>query len=74
MGLQCHVLDRIWPGDDPQDFEDDDDDDDPDDVKVATLLDNRALRNVKVNWAGAGGQYFIITALAEDRLQVDDEH
>ncbi|KAF1949233.1 RCC1/BLIP-II [Byssothecium circinans] len=52
------------PDDDPQDFEDDDDDDDPDDVEVATLLDNRALRNVKVNWAGAGGQYSVITALA----------
>ena len=40
-------------------------DDDPEDIEIATLIDNTALRNAKVNWAGAGGQYSIITALAD---------
>lgn len=36
-----------------------------DDIEIATLIDNTALRNAKANWAGAGGQYSIITAPAE---------
>ncbi|KAI9839962.1 MAG: hypothetical protein M1819_000154 [Sarea resinae] len=47
------------------------DDDDPDDITIATLIDNTALRNVKVNWAGAGGQYSIITALPEGQVMVN---
>ncbi|KAF2467485.1 RCC1/BLIP-II [Lindgomyces ingoldianus] len=39
--------------------------DDPGDIEIATLIDNTALRNAKVNWAGAGGQYSIITAPAD---------
>ena len=35
------------------------------DVEVATLIDNTAVRGKKLNWAGAGGQYSILTALAE---------
>ncbi|KAF2231611.1 RCC1/BLIP-II [Viridothelium virens] len=37
-----------------------------DDVMEATLIDNTALRAVKVNWAGAGGQFSVFTALAGD--------
>lgn len=37
-----------------------------DDVMEATLIDNTALRGVKVNWAGAGGQYSVFTAPATD--------
>ena len=40
------------------------DDDDPDDIMLATVIDNTALRDAKVNWAGAGGQYSIVTAIA----------
>ena len=37
-----------------------------DDVMEATLVDNTALRAVKVNWVGAGGQYSVFTAPATD--------
>ncbi|KAL2358675.1 regulator of chromosome condensation 1/beta-lactamase-inhibitor protein II [Cryomyces antarcticus] len=37
-----------------------------DDVETATLIDNTAVRGKKLNWAGAGGQYSILTALAEE--------
>ncbi|KAL9094265.1 MAG: hypothetical protein Q9165_003405 [Trypethelium subeluteriae] len=40
------------------------DDDDPDDITIATLIDNTALREAHVNWAGAGGQFSVITATA----------
>lgn len=33
-----------------------------DDVEVATMIDNTAVRGKKLNWAGAGGQYSILTA------------
>lgn len=36
------------------------------DVEVATMIDNTAVREKKLNWAGAGGQYSVITALAEE--------
>ncbi|KAK7614811.1 regulator of chromosome condensation 1/beta-lactamase-inhibitor protein II [Phyllosticta paracitricarpa] len=36
-----------------------------DDVEVATMIDNTAVREKKLNWAGAGGQYGILTAPAE---------
>ncbi|KAF2457999.1 regulator of chromosome condensation 1/beta-lactamase-inhibitor protein II [Lineolata rhizophorae] len=36
-----------------------------DDVEVATLIDNTATRDKKLNWAGAGGQYSVFTAPAE---------
>ncbi|KAI9654827.1 MAG: hypothetical protein M1821_005821 [Bathelium mastoideum] len=39
------------------------DDDDPDDIMLATMIDNTALREANVNWAGAGGQFSIITAI-----------
>ena len=35
------------------------------DVEVATLLDNTAVRDQKLNWAGAGGQFTIVTSIAE---------
>ncbi|KAK3347165.1 putative regulator of chromosome condensation protein [Lasiosphaeria hispida] len=35
------------------------------DVKVPTLIDNTAIRNRKIIWAGAGGQYSILGAEAE---------
>ncbi|KAA6412602.1 MAG: ran exchange factor Prp20 Pim1 [Lasallia pustulata] len=35
-----------------------------DDVEVATMIDNTAVRTKVLNWAGAGGQYSILTALA----------
>lgn len=36
-----------------------------DDVPVATLFSNTATRDKHLNWAGAGGQYSILTAPAE---------
>jgi regulator of chromosome condensation len=35
-----------------------------DDVKVATLIDNTAVRDKKLIWAGAGGQYSMFAAYA----------
>ncbi|KAL8762900.1 MAG: hypothetical protein Q9184_001196 [Pyrenodesmia sp. 2 TL-2023] len=35
------------------------------DVTVATMFNNTATRDKHLNWAGAGGQYSILTALAE---------
>lgn len=35
------------------------------DVEVATLIDNTAVREKKLNWAGAGGQYSVLTAPAD---------
>ena len=37
------------------------------DVEVATVIDNTAVRGKKLNWAGAGGQYSILTAVAEEQ-------
>ncbi|KZF22712.1 RCC1/BLIP-II protein [Xylona heveae TC161] len=37
-----------------------------DDVEVATLIDNTAVRDKRLNWAGAGGQYSVLTAPAEE--------
>ncbi|KAI9844279.1 MAG: Regulator of chromosome condensation [Sclerophora amabilis] len=34
------------------------------DVKLATLIDNTAVRNKKLNWAGVGGQFGVLTAPA----------
>jgi regulator of chromosome condensation len=39
---------------------------DVDEVPVATLIDNTALRNKKMVWAGAGGQYSVFAANLED--------
>ncbi|KAL8945157.1 MAG: hypothetical protein Q9211_000309 [Gyalolechia sp. 1 TL-2023] len=36
-----------------------------DDVTAATLFNNTAVRDKHLNWAGAGGQYSILTATAE---------
>jgi regulator of chromosome condensation len=36
-----------------------------DDVEVATLIDNTAVRDKMLNWAGAGGQYSVLTSLAQ---------
>lgn len=33
-----------------------------DDIEVATMIDNTAVREKKLNWAGAGGQYSVLTA------------
>ncbi|KAI9802923.1 MAG: hypothetical protein M1825_002154 [Sarcosagium campestre] len=35
------------------------------DVETATLIDNTAVRGKKLNWAGAGGQFTIITSVAD---------
>ncbi|KAI4206826.1 MAG: hypothetical protein LQ346_000888 [Caloplaca aetnensis] len=35
------------------------------DVTVATMFNNTATRDKRLNWAGAGGQYSILTAKAE---------
>ncbi|KAI1077207.1 regulator of chromosome condensation 1/beta-lactamase-inhibitor protein II [Whalleya microplaca] len=35
-----------------------------DDVEEPELIDNTAIRNKRINWAGAGGQYSIITAMS----------
>lgn len=39
---------------------------DVDDVKEATLIDNTAVRGKKLCWAGAGGQFSVLCAEAED--------
>ncbi|KAL8738842.1 MAG: hypothetical protein Q9181_000446 [Wetmoreana brouardii] len=36
-----------------------------DDVTVATMFNNTATRDKSLNWAGAGGQYSVLTAVAE---------
>ncbi|KAF2085046.1 pheromone response pathway component SRM1 [Saccharata proteae CBS 121410] len=36
-----------------------------DDVEVATLIDNTAVRGRRLNWAGAGGQYSVLTSPAD---------
>jgi regulator of chromosome condensation len=36
---------------------------DTDDIEVATLIDNTAVRDKKLIWAGAGGQYSILAGL-----------
>jgi regulator of chromosome condensation len=38
------------------------------DVEVPTLIDNTAIRGKKIIWAGAGGQYSIITAVHSNDL------
>ena len=43
----------------------------PTDILLATIVDNTALRNMKVNWAGAGGQYSIITAPVDEKSAVN---
>jgi regulator of chromosome condensation len=35
---------------------------DTDDISVATLIDNSAVRNKKLSWAGAGGQYSMLAS------------
>ncbi|KAL1650208.1 hypothetical protein SLS58_001019 [Diplodia intermedia] len=46
-----------------------------DDIEVATMIDNTAVREKKLNWAGAGGQYSILTAPAEfDLPMVNGTH
>ncbi|MCJ1363089.1 hypothetical protein MMC16_002195 [Acarospora aff. strigata] len=39
------------------------------DVQVATLIDNTAVRGKMLNWAGAGGQFSVLTAPAEGQVQ-----
>ena len=36
-----------------------------DDVEIAKLIDNTAVRDKKLNWAGAGGQFSVLTAPAD---------
>ncbi|KAK7934605.1 hypothetical protein PG985_000100 [Apiospora marii] len=38
-----------------------------DDIEEPTPIDNTAVRGRKVNWAGAGGQYSIVTAPHDDK-------
>jgi len=42
-----------------------------DDVVVATMIDNTAVREIKINGAEAGGQFSILTAPAEDVKMVN---
>ncbi|KAI1636855.1 RCC1/BLIP-II [Biscogniauxia mediterranea] len=49
-----------------------------DDVEVPTLINNTALRDRKIIWAGAGGQFSIVVAAAdeptpEDKQAKDDQ-
>ncbi|KAH8179077.1 regulator of chromosome condensation (RCC1) repeat domain-containing protein [Sarocladium implicatum] len=37
-----------------------------DDIKVPTLIDNTAIRGKMITGAGAGGQYSVLTGIAED--------
>ena len=37
---------------------------------TATLIDNTALREANVNWAGAGGQFSVITAIATSKSTI----
>lgn len=39
-----------------------------DDVELATMIDNTAVRDKKLVWAGAGGQFSVIAGLAETPL------
>lgn len=45
-----------------------------DDIEAATMIDNTAVREKKLNWAGAGGQYSVLTAPAEDAPLVNGTH
>ncbi|KAL8917736.1 MAG: hypothetical protein Q9208_007788 [Pyrenodesmia sp. 3 TL-2023] len=44
------------------------------DVPVATMFNNTATRDKRLNWAGAGGQYSILTALAEVPVATADNN
>ncbi|KAL8996617.1 MAG: hypothetical protein Q9169_003899 [Polycauliona sp. 2 TL-2023] len=44
-----------------------------DDITSPTLIDNTATRDKKLDWAGAGGQYSVLTAPAEDIDPVSDK-
>ncbi|KAF3055173.1 Protein pim1 [Daldinia childiae] len=39
-----------------------------DDIEVPTAIDNTAIRDRRIVWAGAGGQYSVIAAEAEDNV------
>ncbi|KAI1374452.1 regulator of chromosome condensation 1/beta-lactamase-inhibitor protein II [Hypoxylon crocopeplum] len=39
-----------------------------DDIEVPTVIDNTAIRDRKIVWAGAGGQFSVVAAAAEDNL------
>ncbi|KAI0898856.1 RCC1/BLIP-II [Annulohypoxylon nitens] len=39
-----------------------------DDIEVPTVIDNSAIRDRKIIWAGAGGQYSVVAAAANDNL------
>ncbi|KAI0836274.1 RCC1/BLIP-II [Hypoxylon sp. FL0890] len=39
-----------------------------DDIEVPTLIDNSAIRDRRIIWAGAGGQFSVIAAAAEEDL------
>ena len=41
------------------------------DVEVATVIDNTAVREKKLNWAGAGGQFSVITSPAPEVQMVN---
>ncbi|KAL8700165.1 MAG: hypothetical protein Q9224_001088 [Gallowayella concinna] len=43
------------------------------DVTVATIIDNTATREKKLDWAGAGGQYSILTSPCYDIEPVSDK-
>lgn len=36
-----------------------------DDIEVPTLIDNTAIRDLKITWAGAGGQYSVLAASSD---------
>ncbi|KAI1458679.1 regulator of chromosome condensation 1/beta-lactamase-inhibitor protein II [Annulohypoxylon moriforme] len=39
-----------------------------DDIEVPTVIDNTAIRDRKIIWAGAGGQYSMVAAAANEEL------
>lgn len=40
------------------------------DIETATLIDNTAIRGKQMNWAGAGGQYSVLTGIADQASAV----
>ena len=42
-----------------------------DDIKEATLIDNTAVKGKKLCWAGAGGQFSVLCAEAEDAVMAN---
>ncbi|KAI0592931.1 regulator of chromosome condensation 1/beta-lactamase-inhibitor protein II [Biscogniauxia sp. FL1348] len=44
-----------------------------DDIEIPTHINNTALRDRKIIWAGAGGQFSIVVAAADESISGDDQ-